>query len=123
VGRPAEAIGVSEKAIRLNPRNPIFTANYLAVLGGAYRLTGQYEEAITTLKKSLGLFPKHLLAHQHLAVIYAELDRDAEAQAEVAEILRISPKFSLDGLQQRLLSKDPAENERYLAALRKAGLK
>jgi hypothetical protein len=69
------------------------------------------------------LFPKLLGAHQHLAVIYVELGRDAEARAEVAEVLQIAPKFSLEGLRQRLLNKDPAENERYLAALRKAGLK
>jgi adenylate cyclase len=122
-GRAAEAIGVLEKAIRLNPRNPIFTANYLTALGGAYRLTGRYDEAIITLKKALGLFPKSLGAHQHLAVIYAELGRDDEAQAEVAEMLQINPKYSLDGLRQRLLYRDPAEIERYLAALHKAGLK
>jgi adenylate cyclase len=122
-GRAEEAIGVLEKALRLNPRNPIHTANYLTALGQAYRLTGRYDEAITTLKKALGLFPKHLGAHWNLAVIYDALGREAEAQAEVAEILQINPKFSLDGLQQRLLFKDPAENERILAALRKAGLR
>jgi adenylate cyclase len=122
-GRAAEAIGVLEKAIRFNPRSPFFTASYLTVLGGAYRLTGHYDEAITTLKKALGLFPKFLGAHLFLAVVYTELGRDAEAQAEVAEVLQIAPKYSLDGLQQRLINKDPAENERVLAALRKAGLK
>jgi tetratricopeptide (TPR) repeat protein len=114
---------VLEKALRLNPRNPIHTANYLTALGQAYRLTGRYDEAITTLKKALGLFPKHLGAHLNLAVIYDALGREAEAQAEVAEMLQINPKFSQDGLQQRLLFKDPAENERVLVALRKAGLK
>jgi len=122
-GRAEEAIGVLKKALRLNPRNPIHTANYLTALGQAYRLTGRYDEAITTLKKALGLFPKNLGAHLNLAVIYDALGRDAEAQAEVAEMLQINPKFSLDGLQQRLLFKDPAENERVLVALRKAGLK
>jgi tetratricopeptide (TPR) repeat protein len=122
-GRAEEAIGVLKKALRLNPRNPIHTANYLTALGQAYRLTGRYDEAITTLKKALGLFPKHLGAHLNLAVIYDALGREAKAQAEVAEMLQINPKFSLDGLQQRLLFKDPAENERVLTALRKAGLK
>jgi adenylate cyclase len=121
-GRAAEAIGVLEKALRFNPRGAFFTAGYLTVLGGAYSLTGQYDEAITTLKKALGVFP-FLGAHLNLAVIYVALGRDAEAQAEVAEVLQINPKFSLDGLQQRLLNKDPAVNERVLAALRKAGLK
>jgi adenylate cyclase len=122
-GRAAEAIGVLEKALRLNPRSPIHTANYLTALGGAYRLTGRYDEAIITLKKALGLFPNSLVAHLNLAVTYVARGRDAEAQAEVAEMVRINPKFSLAGVQQRLLYKDPAETERVLAALRKAGLK
>jgi len=113
--------------VRLQRLEPIVdrhkTSNYLAISGGAYRLTGRYDEAIAALKKALGLFPKSLLAHQHLAVIYAELGRDAEAQAEVAEILQINPKYSLDGVRQIIVYKDPAEVERYLAALRKAGLK
>jgi adenylate cyclase len=121
-GRAAEAISVLEKAIRFNPRGAFFTAGYLTVLGGAYSLTGQYDEAIITLKKALGVFP-FLGAHLNLAFIYVALGREAEAQAEVAEILQMNPQFSLDGLQQRLINKDPAKNERLLAALRKAGLK
>jgi hypothetical protein len=61
--------------------------------------------------------------HQTLAVIYSELGWEEEARAEAAEILKVSPNFSLEGLQQRLPFKDPAETERVLAALRKAGLK
>ena len=62
-------------------------------------------------------------AHRGLAVIYSELGREAEAQAATAEILRISPNFSLEGYKQRLPYKDPAVLERQIAALRKAGLK
>jgi hypothetical protein len=51
----------------------------------------------------------------------SELAREEEARA--AEVLRINPQFSLEALQQRLPYKDPAELERHLAALRKAGLK
>ena len=67
--------------------------------------------------------PDFLGTHGNLAVIYSELDREEEARAEVAEVLRLSPNYSLEGLRQRLFYKDPAEAERYLAALRKAGLK
>jgi hypothetical protein len=41
---------------------------------------------------------------------------------EVAEILRLAPNWSLEFIRQ-LPYKDPAEVERYVAALRKAGLK
>jgi tetratricopeptide (TPR) repeat protein len=46
-GRPEEAIELVKKAMRLSPYYPAW---YLAVLGHAYRLTGQYEEAITLLE-------------------------------------------------------------------------
>jgi adenylate cyclase len=121
-GRPAEAIDALEKAIRLNPRNPLYLEAYLAVLGAAYSSTGRVEEAITTLKRAVSLVSNDPVPHQILASIYSALGRE-EAQAEAAEVLRLNPSFSLEGLKQRLPFKDPAAAEQYLASLRKAGLK
>jgi len=118
--RPEEAIRLMEKARRLNPHYPV---PYLSYLGHAYRLAGRYEEAIAALKRAISRNPDYLASHLHLAVIYSELGREGEARAEVAEILRLSPNYSVDGVRQRLPFKDPAEVERYLANLRKAGLK
>jgi adenylate cyclase len=67
--------------------------------------------------------PEHLFAHLRLAAIYSAAGRDEEARAEVAEVLRIDPYFSLEWLRQRLPFQDPAALDRHLAALRKAGLK
>jgi adenylate cyclase len=106
--------------MRLNPRYPY---SYLANLGMAYRLAGRYEDAIATLKTAVTRNPDHLPLHLHLAVSYSEVGRDEEARAEVAELLRLSPAFSLEGVRRVMPFKDPAEGERYLAALRKAGLK
>jgi len=92
-----------------------------AVLGDAYYLTRQYEEAITAFQQALThrpLWDLGLAAHLGLAASYSELGR-----AEVAEMLRISPNYSLEGLRQMLPYKDPAVLERELDALRKAGLK
>jgi adenylate cyclase len=118
-GQPEEAIELIEKAIRLNPRY----FNYLVRLGMAYCLTGRYDEAITTLKIAGIRNPDHLPLHLHLTVSYSELGRDEEARAEVAELRRLSPTYSLEGVRQVMPFKDPADLERYLAALRKAGLK
>jgi len=96
---------------------------YLTYLGQAYRLTGQYEEAVTTLRKALTFNSDLWDTHLQLAATYSELDREKEAQAEVAEALRIYPQTSLELIRQRSLQKDPALLERGLAALRKAGLK
>jgi adenylate cyclase len=119
-GRPEEAIVMVEKAMRLNPRSPVLYSFYL---GHAYYLTKRYEEAIAILKGVLPRNPDVLPAHLFLAAIYSELGREAEARAEVAEVLRISPPYSLEVYRQRLPYKDPAVLEREFAALRKAGLK
>jgi adenylate cyclase len=122
-GRPEEAIVMTEKALRLNPQDPHDPFNCPYILGHAYRLTGRYEEAIIALKGVLTRDPDFLPAHTHLAAAYSELGREAEARAEAAEILRLSPNFSLEAWRRILPYKDPAEVERYLAGLRKAGLK
>jgi adenylate cyclase len=119
-GRPQEAIGLVEKALRLNPHDPFF---YLFNLGVAYRLMGRYEEAITAFKRVLSRNPNFAPALAHLLVAYSELGQEAEAQAEAAAILRLSPNFSLEVLGQRHPFKDQTDLERLLAALRKAGLK
>jgi adenylate cyclase len=122
-GRPAEAIDELEKAIRLNPHNPLYLATYLTGLGAAYSLTGRVEEAITAFKRAVSLAPNFSPPRESLAGTYSALGREEEARAEAAEVLRINPKFSLEGLKRRLPFKDPAAVEPYLANLRKAGLK
>jgi adenylate cyclase len=119
-GRPEEAIGMVEKALRRNPHDLFL---YLFYLGLAYRLRYRDEEAIAAFKRVLSHNPNFLPAHLILVASYSESGQETEAQAEAAEILRISPNFSLEGVRQRLPFKDPAELERLLAALRKAGLK
>jgi Flp pilus assembly protein TadD len=98
------------------------TTSHLNNLGFAYRVAGRYEEALAPLKRVLTLNPNFALAHVNLASCYAELDRLEEARAEVAEALRLNPNWSLKTARQ-VPYKDPAEVERFLAGLRKAGLK
>src|SRR5712692_2271240 len=119
-GRPQEAISLVEQAMRLNPRYPF---SYLWALGHAYRLVGRLEEAIIALKRVVMRNPDQITAHVLLAVIYSELGREEGARAEVAEILRISPHYSLEVVRQRIPYKNPALLERQVAALRKVGLK
>jgi len=120
VGRPEEAVGMAEQALR---RKPYVADNHLNSVGAAYDLAGRPEEAIAPLKQYLSRYPNILGAHLTLAAVYSELGREAEARAEAAEVLRINPQFSLEVHKQRAPIKDPAALERHLAALRKAGLK
>jgi adenylate cyclase len=118
-GRPEETLGLVEKALRLNPRQPV---SLLWLLGRASLLTGRYEEAIAVCKKILIRNPNHFGAHMDLAVIYSELGREEEARAEVAEMLRVSPSYSLASVQNRPF-KNPVVVERFVESLRRAGLK
>ncbi len=118
-GRPEEGLGLVKKAMRLDPHYP---PTYLNYLGRAYYAMGQYEEAVAALKRSLTRNPNILSPHRTLAVIFSELGRKEEARAEVAEILRISPRASMEGQRERMPFKDQAVLERHLEGLRKAGL-
>jgi len=99
------------------------TQSAISSVGSAYYLAGRPEEAIAPLKRFLSRFPNDLGAHLTLAAVYGELGKEAEARAEAAEVLRLNPQFSLEIHKQRFPLKDPAQLERHLAALRKAGLK
>ena len=120
VGRQQEAIMPLEKAIRINPMAPSI---YFRRLGTAYRDIGRYEEAIVQLKKAINLSPDSLYPHIGLAATYSLAGRDEEARAEVSEVLRIQPKFSLERLAKTVPYKNKADTDRVIDALRKAGLK
>ncbi len=116
-GRWEEGIPEYKKAIRLNPIPP---DQYFFGLGLAYAWTGQYDEAIKWCEKAVRQKPDSFFAHLMMAVIYSLSGREEEARAEGAEVLRINPKFSLEKFEKRCTGKD---KERFIGALRKAGLK
>jgi adenylate cyclase len=119
-GRWEESVELAKKSIRLHPFAP---ATFNHWLGRAYFMTGQYDEAIATFKKILNINPNYLPARAFLAACYSSLDRQAEAAAEADEVRRINPKFNLESFAKTLPYKNKADIERYIAALRKAGLK
>jgi len=118
--KPKEAIPLFEKAIRLNPFGPTW---YFLNFGNSYLLTGQYQEAITQYKKALRIAPNNIMAYLNLAATYSLLGRDEEARAEAEEVLRLNPRFSLESFAKISPQKNQAQLDRYVQALRKAGLK
>jgi adenylate cyclase len=118
--RPKDAIPLFEKAIRLNPFGP---TSYFLNLGTSYRMMGQYQEAITQYKKALRIAPNNIIAHLALAATYNLSGSGEEARAEAQEVLKINPKFSLEHFAKTLPFKNQAQVDRYIEALRKAGLK
>jgi adenylate cyclase len=118
-GRPAEAIPIFKKALRLCP---IPQPRYLFNMAGCYRMMGQYQEAISICKQIILKQPDQLYPHVQLTASYMAIGREAEARAEAAEILRIHPKFSLESFVKYPTRKNQAEWDRMVELLRKAGL-
>ncbi len=119
LGKPHDAIKHFKEAMRLSPYYPTW---YLYHLGLSYHLTGQHEKAIETLEKAVERTPNSIYTHPRLAMIYCDLGRMKEAQAEAAEVLRINPKFTIEGWAKANPFKDPAIVEHRKELLRKAGL-
>ena len=119
LGRPEEGLELVKRAMRQSPYYPGW---YLFALGNAHRLLGQYDEAIAAFERWPDRNPESPYAYSPLAFTYMEVGREEDARAAVAEVLKRDPKFTIKRYKKALLYKDPAETERILDALRKAGL-
>ena len=125
LGRPEETIKLLGNMEYLRT-SPITAGWLLSELGWAYHLTGRYEEAVTTLKQGLAHKPVAMTTfdtHLYLAATYTALGREEDARAEAADVLKISPGFSVEVWGKRSPYKDQALLQRFMAALREAGLR
>jgi adenylate cyclase len=119
-GRWEEAVPFYEKAIRLNPF-PMRTTLYQ--LGLAYSFSGQYEKGIAACEKAARGNPNDLLSHIALTVAYGLSARETKAREAAEAIMRIDPQFSLDKWSKSLRYKNQDDKDRFIGALRQAGLK
>ncbi len=117
-GRPEQAIEQINRAKRLNPAYPPW---YPWILGWAQVVAEQYEASIASSKEAAVRFPVAEI-RLNLAVAYHYMGRTVEARAMVEEALRIDTELTLDGVKAALPFADSADLERFLLALRKAGL-
>ena len=89
-------------------------------------MTEQYEKALLSFKQVLERAKKGetrlYVAHLRLAATYAMLDRDEEAKNHLDELLKIRPKYSIKYYAKRTKFKNQADLDRWINALRKAGL-
>ena len=118
-GRSEEAIELIQRGMRLDPHYPDVRLHWLAQ---AYFQLGQYEEAIDLLKRRLIRKPDTDISRVLLAASYGHLGHKEEAKAQWVEALRINPNFSLTDRRKILPYKDPADFEKIVVGLRKAGV-
>jgi adenylate cyclase len=113
------AIKLLKRALRLNPTPQSYFYTFLA---SAYQSNGQYEKAIEMCKKALSCSPDDIHTYLSLVASYSSLNRNEDARKAVEEILRIQPDFSLEYFANTLPNKNQERLDKYINALRKAGL-
>jgi len=124
-GSYEESIAWFEKILRLDPYPP---ALFYLYSGVAYFMAERYEDALARFHQALARAKKGefnlKIAHRALAAAYAMLGQEEEARHHAAELLRLDPKFSLERFAKLAGSwlKNQADVDRYISALRKAGL-
>ena len=118
-GRPEDGIRAIEKAMRLNPHAPYF---YRWTLGHAYFLTRRNADALAALDQVANENPNFLPAYAYRAVIFTEMGRQADAQAAWARAGHLEPGASSASIGQRLPYRRPADVDRVVSAMQRAGL-
>ena len=123
LGRHEEALEVAQKTVTLQI-GP-YTEPFIKLFSGlSYGFLGQYDQAILRLKEAIKLWPDFVSGHIGLAAICSLAGQMEEARAEVQEILKINPQISLaDIAKDGYLNFKTADKDRFIDALRKAGLK
>ena len=110
---------MAEKAVRLRPGQQTHL-----FLGRQYVMGGQYTKAIPELREAIQLAPDRLLGHLWLVAAYSLAGQMKEARAEIAEIRRLNSDFSLADCMRNSFNEYPPEDKnRFMNALKKAGLK
>jgi tetratricopeptide (TPR) repeat protein len=101
--------------------DPFYVPLASLVLASAHYMLKQYSEALSLLRGYVVQVPTHQLGHLLLAATYAQLSQLDAAQSEAAEVLRLTPKFTIPRVPASLF-KYSTDFQHYFDGIRKAGL-
>jgi adenylate cyclase len=117
-GQPEEAVRSFERAMRMNPVDPLLYRLF-AGMGFALIELRRFDEVIVAGKKALRQDPFYSGTHRCLASAFAHLGRDAEAREAAAHLLETDPAFTISAY----IARGGQSNSKLLIeGLRKAGL-
>jgi adenylate cyclase len=122
LGRGDEAVASFNEALRLSPRDQFsFFWHYL--LAFALFVAGKYEEALHAADKSLQENAGAPGAYRVRAASLSQLGRIDEAKSALADFLRLVPDATVASTKKQLPLKRPEDLNRYVEALKRAGLR
>jgi predicted Zn-dependent protease len=122
-GRIVPAVQMINRAMRLNPRAPSMVLINVAFVN---IVAGRREKAAEQLESVRTANPDHIASRALLAAYYEREGLHDQASAAVAEILRITPDFSVATAREMGAGFEnaigPEEFAAYMEALGEAGL-
>jgi adenylate cyclase len=116
---PAEyplAIANIDHAFRLSPRDPEM-GRWRWIKGMTFNYMGRYQDAIREEQAALDSGYSSFSVYYHLAVAYAYLGRQSEAEAAIAQARKLNPKLTIKWYRGRIEAPETIDE-----GLRKAGL-
>ncbi|MGI9521728.1 MAG: adenylate/guanylate cyclase domain-containing protein [Hyphomicrobiaceae bacterium] len=123
-GRPEDALGHIDDAIRLSPRDA-FLGGFLAFSSKMLFDAGRYEEALDRAKHASHTPNPRWVSFQIVVAALIELGRQEEATLALSDLIERAPTSRLSSIDQRLSWGFPTysdANRRIIEALRQVGL-
>ena len=120
-GEPDRSIAALEDAKRLSPRDYLMVI-WHAVDAWSHLHAERFADAMACAKQAIEFNPAFPDSHGILPAAAAQLGQMTEAQAGLAEFVRLLPELTLSDPRLIRPFRRPADRERFFAGLRKAGL-
>ena len=118
-GDAKRGLRINEKAFEIDRVAP---PNWYHHRGLAHFEMRQYDNALLNLVTATERAPYFIPARLILACLYSEIERQKEAEDEVAIVLQQNPKYTVEIAKRYLCYRHEENLERVFMGLRKAGL-
>jgi tetratricopeptide (TPR) repeat protein len=121
-GQPVKALEAVGRAVRMSPRDP-FNAVFLHYAAVAHFGAERYTDGVACEERALRERPNIPFALRYLAACYVYLGQLDKARTTISRVLAIQPNSSIkrDAYGYAAFAR-ATDQERYVAALRQAGL-
>jgi adenylate cyclase len=119
-GRYDQTVELGRRLVVLDPFVP--PANVGNILGGALYLLGRHGEAKEAARYCVERSPSNVRCREHLTAFLGWTGPEADARAQAAELLRLSPGYTISEYLRVTTFNDPTAASRIAEGLRKAGV-